>query len=547
MTASTMNLTERLLHALRERGATEVFGIPGDFALPLFGEIERARVLPLYTLSHEPAVGFAADAASRMRGGVGVAAVTYGAGALNIVNSIAGAYAERVPLVVISGAPAAHEAASGLLLHHQVKALDSQWRVFTEITAAQARLDDATAAPRQIAEVLDAALRLSRPVYIEIPRDMPARPCDELPIVVPPQPDLDAIDACVDELLARLRGAARPVLMAGVEVRRYGLEARVAELARRLRVPVVTSFMGRGLLSDTAAPPLGTYIGLAGDPELSARVEGSDALLLLGVIVSDTNFAVSARAIDLRHAIVALDGQVAIGHHHYLDVPLTRLVERLLDRLADVEPAPPAARAAAAPRAAPVSDGAAVRPADIAAALGALMERAGPVPLACDVGDCLFTAMDLTQGALIAPGYYATMGYGVPAGLGLQAATGQRPVVLVGDGAFQMTGWELGNARRYGWDPIVIVFNNASWEMLRAFQPQSAFNALDVWDFASMAAGMGGDGHRVTTRAELNAALAKAHATRGRFQLIDVRLAPGAQSPTLERFVAAVKRLSMPG
>lgn len=547
MTASTMNLTERLLHALRERGATEVFGIPGDFALPLFGEIERARVLPLYTLSHEPAVGFAADAASRMRGGVGVAAVTYGAGALNIVNSIAGAYAERVPLVVISGAPAAHEAASGLLLHHQVKALDSQWRVFTEITAAQARLDDATAAPRQIAEVLDAALRLSRPVYIEIPRDMPARPCDELPIVVPPQPDLDAIDACVDELLARLRGAARPVLMAGVEVRRYGLEARVAELARRLRVPVVTSFMGRGLLSDTAAPPLGTYIGLAGDPELSARVEGSDALLLLGVIVSDTNFAVSARAIDLRHAIVALDGQVAIGHHHYLDVPLTRLVERLLDRLADVEPAPPAARAAAAPRAAPVSDGAAVRPADIAAALGALMERDGPVPLACDVGDCLFTAMDLTQGALIAPGYYATMGYGVPAGLGLQAATGQRPVVLVGDGAFQMTGWELGNARRYGWDPIVIVFNNASWEMLRAFQPQSAFNALDVWDFASMAAGMGGDGHRVTTRAELNAALAKAHATRGRFQLIDVRLAPGAQSPTLERFVAAVKRLSMPG
>ncbi|MCW5637686.1 MAG: hypothetical protein KIT28_01810 [Rubrivivax sp.] len=155
--------------------------------------------------------------------------------------------------------------------------------------------------------------------------------------------------------------------------------------------------------------------------------------------------------------------------------------------------------------------------------------------------------MELTQGALIAPGYYATMGYGVPAGLGLQAATGQRPVVLVGDGAFQMTGWELGNARRWGWDPIVIVFNNASWEMLRAFQPQSAFNALGLWDFASMAAGMGGDGHCVTTRAELQAALAKAHATRGRFQLLDVRLAPGAQSPTLERFVAAVKRLSMPG
>jgi indolepyruvate decarboxylase len=118
--------------------------------------------------------------------------------------------------------------------------------------------------------------------------------------------------------------------------------------------------------------------------------------------------------------------------------------------------------------------------------------------------------------------------------------------VLVGDGAFQMTGWELGNARRYGWDPIVLVFNNAAWEMLRAFEPRDAFNDLGLWDFASMAAGMGGDGHVVRTRAELQAALKTAHATRGRFQLLDIRLAPGAQSPTLERFVKAVKRLSMP-
>ena len=65
------------------------------------------------------------------------------------------------------------------------------------------------------------------------------------------------------------------------------------------------------------------------------------------------------------------------------------------------------------------------------------------------------------------------MGFGVPAGLGVQAATGERPLILVGDGAFQMTGWELGNCRRYGWDPIVLVFNNASWEMLRTFQPES--------------------------------------------------------------------------
>ena len=265
-------LAERLLQALRQRGATEVFGIPGDFALPLFREFERSAMLPLYTLSHEPALGFAADAAARARGGLGVAAVTYGAGALNIVNAVAGAYAERVPLVILSGAPAAHEAASGYLLHHQVKTLDSQWRVFSEITADRARLDDAQAAPQQIARVLDTALRLSRPVYLEIPRDMPGRPCDEVPCTVsPPVPDPEALDACADELLQRLRRAARPVLMVGVEVRRYGLEARVAELARRLAIPVVTSFMGRGLLADTDAPLRGTYLGLAGDPRAQRR------------------------------------------------------------------------------------------------------------------------------------------------------------------------------------------------------------------------------------------------------------------------------------
>ena len=175
-----MNLAQRLLQALAARGATEVFGIPGDFALPLFREIERSALLPLVTLSHEPAVGFAADAAARARGGLGVAAVTYGAGAFNLVNAVAGAYAERVPLVVLSGAPAAHEAASGYLLHHQVKTLDSQWRLFREVTVDRARLDDMREAPAQIARVLDAALHQSRPVYVEIPRDMPGQACAEV-------------------------------------------------------------------------------------------------------------------------------------------------------------------------------------------------------------------------------------------------------------------------------------------------------------------------------------------------------------------------------
>jgi indolepyruvate decarboxylase len=539
-----MNLTESLLHALKAHGARQIFGIPGDFALPYFRIIEESAILPLYTLSHEPGVGFAADAAGRIGGGLGVAAVTYGAGALNMVNAVAAAFAEKSPLVVLSGGPGQGESHSGLLLHHQAKTLDSQYQIYKEITCDQVRLDDAQRAPADIARALASCLRLSQPVYIEIPRDMVAVPCD--PVVSEPAPPVDpeALDACVTEILQRLAQAASPVLMVGVEVRRFGLEDKVVELSRRLSLPVVTSLMGRGLLSRADTPLLGTYMGVAGLPEITARVEGSDGLFLLGVIVCDTNFGVSAQKIDLRKTIQALNGQVTMGYHTYGHIPLNALVERLLERV------PVSAQAFTVPaQVFPhglVADEASITPTDIATAVNDLMAMHGLMPIASDMGDCFFTAMDISQTALVAPGYYATMGFGVPAGLGLQAATGERPLILVGDGAFQMTGWELGNCRRYGWDPIVLVFNNASWEMLRTFQSESSFNNLDRWGFAEMAAGMGGDGVCVNTRAELQAALAHAFATRGRFQLIDITIPRGVLSQTLSRFVAGVKRINAP-
>ena len=536
-----MNVAQALLQGLRDYGAGEVFGIPGDFALPFFKVAEESRILPLHTLSHEPAVGFAADAAGRFRGTIGVAAVTYGAGAFNLVNAVAGAFAEKSPVVVISGAPGAAESRSGLLLHHQGRTLDTQFRVYQEITCAQARLDDPATAPREIARVLAAAIDQARPVYIELPRDMVGAPCEPVPAYASVPPDPEAVAACADEIIERLRKARRPVIMVDVEVRRYGLETTVAELTRKLAIPVVTSFMGRGLLSATDAPLAGTYLGVAGDPAITELVEGSDGLLLLGVILCDTNFGVNAGQLDLHRTVQALDRQVSMGFHQYRDIPLPALVEALLAR------ATPLGRAAAAPAPAYprglVADDAPLAPDDIARGVNDLFDRHGPMPIAADVGDCLFTAMQMAQTELTAPGYYAGMGYGVPAGIGAQLATGRRTLILVGDGAFQMTGWELGNCRRLGIDPIVILFNNTSWEMLRVFQPESAFNDLDDWHFADIAASLGGEGRRVATRAGLAQALEQAVASRGRFQLIEAMLPRGAMSATLSRFVTGIRRL----
>jgi len=535
-----MNLAERLLHALRDHGASRIFGLPGDFALPLFRVVERSGILPLHTLSHEPAVGFAADAAARYAGGLGVAAVTYGAGAFNLVNPVACAYAEKSPLVVISGAPGVAESRTDLLLHHQARHLGSQFEVFREITCDQALLDDPQDAPAAIARVLHNCRVHSRPVYIELPRDRVDSPAGPVPTFTPDPADREALAACAEDILAGLERATNPLLLVGVEVRRFGLEAKVARLARTLGLPMATTFMGRGLLTGEDAPLIGTYLGEAGDPAVSAAVEESDCPLLLGTIVSDTNFGVSARRVDMRRAILAADGRVRIGHRHYPEAPLGALVEALLER------ARPASRVATAtPLSGPrglVADDAPVTPADVARAINDLFNRHGPMPVAADMGDCLFTAMEFDHTHLVAPGYYATMGFGIPAGLGLQAASGLRPLVLVGDGAFQMTGWELGNARRYGWDPVVLVFNNRGWGMLETFQPESGYNRLDDWRFSELAGPLGGDGVRVGSRRELAAALERAAATRGRFQLIEILLEPGRISPTLQRFVDAQNR-----
>ncbi|QXL85694.1 indolepyruvate/phenylpyruvate decarboxylase [Comamonas sp. NLF-1-9] len=529
-----------LLRALKNHGAHEIFGIPGDFVLPLFKQIEESAILPLVTLSHEPGLGFAADAAVRMHGGIGVTVVTYGAGALNMVNAVANAYAERVPLVIVAGCPGALEAQNGLVLHHQVQHVDSQWRIFKEITCDQVRISNPATAPQEIARVLRNCREYSLPVLIEVPRDITLAPMEEVPVLPDTAFNPEAVAECAQEWLQRIQAASRPVLVLDVEVRRFGLEKRVAELARRLQLPVLTTFMGRGLLAEgdmlQGVQLRGTYLGIAGDEQTTALLDDSDLPIMLGAILSDVNFGVSAQRMDFRKALIAAQREARAGHHLYENIPLAALVDALLQHLGSL----PAGHAAESPGvdcpSGLVADDEPVRAADVSRALNDHIRQHGPLPIASDMGDCLFAAMELLPTTLVAPGYYATMGFGVPAGMGVQLATGERSLTLVGDGAFQMTGLELGNCRRLGIDPIIIVLNNQSWEMIRAFQPESRCSDLGDWQLARLADAIGGRGYRVQTRREFKAALDAAFAERGRFQLIELMIPPGDSTPTLKRF-----------
>ena len=149
--------------------------------------------------------------------------------------------------------------------------------------------------------------------------------------------------------------------------------------------------------------------------------------------------------------------------------------------------------------------------------------------------------MDIRANEIVAPAYYATMGFAVPAALGVQIATGRRPLVLVGDGAFQMTGPEISHAPEYGCNPVIVLFNNTRWEMLQAFFPDAGYNATVPWPFAKLAELWGGRGFVRADAAANSARRSRAAWAGDTFALIEVTLEPGDMSPILSGFVRAFK------
>src|SRR3990170_1362938 len=196
-----MPMGQFLFEYLHRRGVRHSFGVPGDFALPTFAWLEKSKIESI-TMTHEPGAGFAADAYSRLNG-IGLVCVTYCVGGLNVLNAIAGAYAEKSPVVVISGAPGRKDRERDPLLHHKVKTFETQRRVYDEVTVAATTLLDEERAAAEIVRCVEACLRHKRPVYIEVPHDMVDR---EIPVNLPaetpaPQSDAETLAAALAETL----------------------------------------------------------------------------------------------------------------------------------------------------------------------------------------------------------------------------------------------------------------------------------------------------------------------------------------------------------
>jgi indolepyruvate decarboxylase len=384
--------------------------------------------------------------------------------------------------------------------------------------------------------------RYSKPVYLELPRDrldvagypMPAMEFE------PEASDASALAEAVDETVGLLQKARSPVILAGVEIHRRGLQDTLIQLVLNACIPVAATLTGKSVVGERHLAYLGIYEGAMGPDVTREHIENSDLLLMLGATLNDVDTGIFTANLHPGRLIHASQGQVNIGHHRYADVHLKDFLAVLSSAVSPHSCSwPQISQPEQLPKAV---TGKPMTIKRLIASLNALLTP--ELNVICDVGDCLFAALDLRvheRTHFMASAYYTSMGFAVPAALGAQIASPEtRPLILVGDGAFQMTGTELSTFSRLDLNPVVIVFNNHGYSTER-FIREGPYNDIAEWRYDRIGELVGNvNGFYVSTEDEFEQALNNSLAATGRPSLINVQLASDDASPAMRRLASSL-------
>ncbi|MEQ1794722.1 MAG: thiamine pyrophosphate-binding protein [Nitrospira sp.] len=537
-----------VLDRLHRLGVRHIFGIPGDYVLSLYQLIEASPITHIGT-TREDCAGFAADAYARING-IGAVCVTYCVGGLNTVNAIACAYAERSPVVLLTGSPGLSERTRTPYMHHMVRDFSTQREVFERMTVAAVALDDPLTAEREMDRAFAALLRYRRPIYIEIPRDMVHMPLHSSgkPVCIEDEPsDPAALTEAIGEVRTMLASAHRPAILVGAEVGRFGLHDDLARLVERLNIPIASTLLGKSVIREDHPLYVGVYGGLIGRDEVQRFINESDCLLILGSILSDVeDVDAHSPLMTEGRTIHATADRIAIKHHRYEAIRFQDFVRGLGET-----PLPTFPSRALPVQSLPIDSPLA---ADGPITLRGLFRHLDTILndhtlVIADVGESLFAAADLhvhRRFEFLSPAYYTSMGFAIPAALGASCADPTlRPIVLVGDGAFQMTGTELSSCVRYGQAPIVIILNNHGYSTEREIL-EGPFNDIHEWQYERICDLVGGGvGSRVTTQQDFERRVAAALADSTQVHVLNVLLNPSDRSPGMVRLARRLgKKLS---
>ncbi len=558
--SATCTVAEYLIQRLEEFGARHVFTVPGDYAGAFASAMDKATGITRVGTTSELVAGYAADAYARLRG-AGAACLTYGVGTFSVLNALAGSYVEQLPVILIIGSPSRDnrhvERTEGVLYHHSTGALTADSDSVQNVVVAREVIRDGKSAPRRIDAAIEEAMRWSRPAYIEVLQNVWNQTCAAPTKPLRPRPlpiSRVAVTRAANETLKRLKSAKTPVIWAGPEVQRFGLQQTLIELLEATGLSYATDLIGKGVLPETTPGFVGVYDGASATKALRIMLETSDCVLGFGNLVTDDFLDLIQK--NYGNMVLGWNNSVRVGTRTHREVPLAAFMTELRDRLREDgyrAPARAAARLGAMPT---FGERAAMK----FPRLAARVRAGGDQPetqvtyelffdrmktwvdesmvLMADTSIVLYSAAELPVNArdgFIAQAAWNSIGY-TPGGA-LGAGYGdpeRRPVVFVGDGGFQMTVQALSDIVRAKHGTIIFIFNNALYGIEQAFvnvkfftkdEPPEAFDILHAWDYARLVELFrGGWAATVTTMQQLEDALAKARANTGALSVIDLRI-----------------------
>lgn len=517
---SNYNVGTYLAERLVQIGVKHHFVVPGDYNLVLLDQFLKNQNLLQVGCCNELNCGFAAEGYARANG-LGVAVVTYSVGALSALNAIGGAYAENLPVILVSGAPNTNDYSTGHLLHHTMGTPDLTYmlEIARKLTCAAVSITSAEDAPEQIDHVIRTALREQKPAYIEIACNIAAAPCASpgpVSAIINEAPsDAETLAAAVSAAAEFLHSKQKPVLLIGSQLRAAKAEKEAIELAEALGCSVAVMAAAKSFFPEEHPQYVGTYWGEISSPGTSAIVDWSDGVVCLGAIFNDystvgwTAMPSGPTVLNANKDSVKFDGYHFSGIHlrDFLSC-LARKVEKRDATMAEFA----RFRSQSVP----------VEPARSEAKLSRIemLRQIGPLVTAkttvfAETGDSWFNGIKLqlpTGARFEIEMQWGHIGWSIPAAFGYALGAPERQIIcMIGDGSFQLTAQEVAQMIRQKLPIIIFLVNNHGYTIEVEIH-DGPYNNIKNWDYAGLikvfnAEDGAGQGLLATTAGELAQAI----------------------------------------
>ncbi|EMJ9428064.1 alpha-keto acid decarboxylase family protein [Salmonella enterica subsp. enterica serovar Typhimurium] len=534
-------VADYLLDRLAGCGIGHLFGVPGDYNLQFLDHVIDHPTLRWVGCANELNAAYAADGYARMSG-AGALLTTFGVGELSAINGIAGSYAEYVPVLHIVGAPCSAAQQRGELMHHTLGDGDFRhfYRMSQAISAASAILDEQNAC-FEIDRVLGEMLAARRPGYIMLPADVAKKtaipPTQALAL---PVHDAQSGVETAFRYHARqcLMNSRRIALLADFLAGRFGLRPLLQRWMAETPIAHATLLMGKGLFDEQHPNFVGTYSAGASSKEVRQAIEDADRVICVGTRFVDTLTAGFTQQLPAERTLEIQPYASRIGET-WFNLPMAQAVSTLRELCLECAFAPPPTRSAGQP---------------VRIDKGELTQESfwqtlqqylkpGDIILV-DQGTAAFgaAALSLPDGAeVVLQPLWGSIGYSLPAAFGAQTACPDRRVILIiGDGAAQLTIQEMGSMLRDGQAPVILLLNNDGYTVERAIHGAAQrYNDIASWNWTqippALNAAQQAECWRVTQAIQLAEVLERL-ARPQRLSFIEVML-PKADLPELLRTV----------